>query len=414
MICLGLRGHAQDSTGIQISLLDRYERLKPAGLLWCDTGAPAADLRATLRSAYLSMDCEGIYGRVDVRALLATGEDDILNRIGLDRWEQRYDRAALALGWNFFRGTGTEQTLSYDGISARYITRDEQWIAHGLAAVRTAGDLQDWLSGLLPVAAEYAAMRDSLSACQDDRRTAHAARLARAMNDYRWVHHFPFKQAIVVNIPSAGLRYYAADTLRLSMRVVAGQPSKRTPRFAGWCDGLVLYPYWNVPRKIAVHELLPLFKWQPEIARDMQLQVVDAQGRVVDVRGIRWSDYTEASFPYSIRQAPGCLNALGVLRFNVSDPFDVYMHDTNLKQVFGKDYRYYSHGCIRLEKPFELGLALTQGRLDTTILVACFKDQQPIELPLPAPVPVFVLYNTVGVGPDGKLSWYPDVYGLKL
>jgi murein L,D-transpeptidase YcbB/YkuD len=237
-------------------------------------------------------------------------------------------------------------------------------------------------------------------------------RLVQALNSYRWVHHFPFDRVIVVNIPSADLRYYAADTLSLVMRIVAGQPSRRTPRFAVWCDGLVLYPYWNVPRKIAVRELLPVFKLAPEVARQMELQVVDGAGRVLDPAKIKWTAYTSQNFPYGIRQAPGCLNALGVIKFNLTDPYDVYMHDTNLKKIFASSYRYYSHGCIRLERPIELGKALLPDRLDTAYLLSCYRDQQPVSVPLPKPVPVFVLYNTVGLDGEGRLAWFKDVYRL--
>jgi len=192
---------------------------------------------------------------------------------------------------------------------------------------------------------------------------------------------------------------------------VAGQPSKRTPRFAAWCDQLILYPYWNVPRKIAVNELLPIFKRSPAIMQAMNMQILDAGGRVVDPAGLPWQQYDKSNFPFSIRQATGCDNALGVLKFNLTSPYAVYMHDTNLKSAFGSAYRYYSHGCIRLEKPDALG-ALLDNKLDTTLLQSCVKDQQPYTIRLEEPVPVFVLYNTADADENGRIDYYKDIYHL--
>jgi hypothetical protein len=85
---------------------------------------------------------------------------------------------------------------------------------------------------------------------------------------------------------------------------------------------------------------------------------------------------------------------------------------TYLRSAFRSSNRYYSHGCIRLEKPFELGAALLGNKLDTTFLTAGLKDQQPKPLFLEKPVPVFVVYLTADIDADGKLSFYRDIYHL--
>jgi len=212
--------------------------------------------------------------------------------------------------------------------------------------------------------------------------------------------------------PFGNLVYYTADTLALSMNIVAGQTSKRTPRFAAFCTRLILYPYWNIPRKISVKEMLPLLKKEPGVAALMNLQALDSRGKKVDITKISWASYTAADFPYALRQAPGCDNALGVLKFDISSPYDVYMHDTNFKGAFSSSWRYLSHGCIRLERPLDLGMQLLNNKLDTIFLRSCFKDQSPIPVPLEKPVPVFVVYLTAGVDPAVRLTWYKDIYHL--
>jgi murein L,D-transpeptidase YcbB/YkuD len=196
------------------------------------------------------------------------------------------------------------------------------------------------------------------------------------------------------------------------MKIVAGQPSKRTPRFAAWCDKIILYPYWNVPRKIAVNELLPVFKRSPSMVAIMNMQIIDGQGRVLDPARIQWELYNKENFPYSMRQSTGCDNALGVIKFDINSPYDVYMHDTNFKLAFLSSRRYYSHGCIRLEKPIELGNELLHDRLDTTFLRSCLKDQKPVTLSLDRPVPVFVVYFTAEADAMGKVNYHKDVYHL--
>lgn len=148
------------------------------------------------------------------------------------------------------------------------------------------------------------------------------------------------------------------------------------------------------------------------MAAMMNIEALDSKGRKVDIEKISWSSFTAANFPYELRQAPGCDNALGVIKFDLDDPFHVYMHDTNLKRAFGSSWRYLSHGCIRLERPLELGLLLLGNKLDTAYLRKCLRGQQPVSIWLDKPVPVFVVYLTAGVDGAGGIAWYKDVYHL--
>ncbi|HLZ86923.1 MAG TPA: L,D-transpeptidase family protein, partial [Puia sp.] len=289
---------------------------------------------------------------------------------------------------------------------------DEEQILDGLAA-SGPDRFQSWLGSLQRPSPAFDTLRAAIGRYLDSGDSRRVAQLAHTLNTFRRIRHFQFDRFIVVNIPSAGLRYYSADTLTLQMRVVAGQTSKRTPRFAAWCTGLVLYPYWNIPRRIAIKEMLPLFRRVPGLATVMDIQVLDEKGRTIDPAGIDWKTVSPADFPYTLRQAPGCENALGVLKFELNDPFDVYMHDTNLKRAFGANYRYLSHGCIRLEKASQLGNLLLDHRLDTAFLAACFKDQRPSPVPLAKPVPVFVVYLTALPDSTGRIIWLKDIYHLR-
>ena len=143
----------------------------------------------------------------------------------------------------------------------------------------------------------------------------------------------------------------------------------------------------------------------------MNMQLVGSNGRVVDATGIDWAQINRSNFHYTFRQCTGCDNSLGVIKFNLTDPFDVYLHDTNVKLAFLKDMRFLSHGCIRVEKPLQLGNFLLQNKLDSNFLKACYKDQLPKPINLEKKVPVFVVY--MPAVPDGdSVAYYKDVYHL--
>lgn len=309
------------------------------------------------------------------------------------------------------RGEGIYEQVSYDGVTPPYGQQEDALLATEISQVTNADEFRRLIYKLTPHNKAYDTLLTALTASIPSTDSTKKRQLTTALNIYRWIHHHPFTRYIVINIASATLRYYEADTVRLQMRVVVGKPSTRTPRFAAWCDNLVLYPYWNVPRKIAVNEFFPIFRRAPGMVDVMNMQILDAKGRVVDPSTIQWSRWNRQNFPYSMRQSTGCDNALGVLKFNLNSPYDVYMHDTNLKAAFLFPNRYLSHGCIRLEKPFELGV-LVEPTLDTAVLTAGLKDQHPRTLRIAQPVPVFVIYLTADVTREGKLAYYRDIYHL--
>lgn len=421
----------------QSALVERFYRQRHDLPYWFVSGEGGAEARKQLlnaidSAAWLGLDSNRYHLRL-LRALDAAAQSALgtsgrsasetyrQSILGADR---QFTGAALDLAREVVTGAGIPKMISYDGVSLSYASRDDDVVLGTL----DSGDPAQFcaaLSRLEPASPEYAALKAALGralGCTASSGATQAAlpradtiaRLSTALNTLRWIHHFHFSSFILVNIPSAVLCYYVADTIALRMRVVVGEPSKRTPRFAAWVDGLVLYPYWNIPRHIAAYEMLPMFRKLPALAEVMQIQVLDNRGRMLDPTTIQWGRYTAADFPYALRQLPGCENALGVLKFEINSPYDVYMHDTNLKCAFGSSRRFLSHGCIRLQKPFLLGDMLMDHHLDTVVLNSCLRDQRPVRVSLASRVPVFVLYNTVQVGSDGgELQWFKDVYHLE-
>lgn len=319
---------------------------------------------------------------------------------------------AIALFKDIYQGTNISSMVNADEVSAKYSEADNNYILRKLSEAKSGILLKQMVNSLEPGIPEYLLLKEELIKELQTQHPDTIKSLVTTLSLFRWIYHFRLGKFIIINIPSATLLYYESDTLKLKMKVVLGKPSTRTPRFAAYCDHLILYPYWNVPRKIVVNELLPLFRKSPALIDAMNMQVVDNKGKILDPQKLTWSIFNKTNFPYRFRQSTGCDNALGVIKFNLTSPFDVYMHDTNLKSAFQSSFRYYSHGCIRLEKPIELGNFLLHGRLDPVFLKSCLKDQKPITVKLDKLVPVFVVYGTAGLDGMNNVIYYKDVYGL--
>lgn len=396
------------------SLVVDFYAGKGTVLYWWAPGPEAAGRRRELLALLDSAASRGLDSNGYHRADIGPTRDAIPPRGAESDWDRMYTDAAIAFFRDLYQGAGNYDRVSYDGISDKFALADDRLVMDRLIRCTNAGGMQALADDLERYGRPYQSLR---SALRDSLTAGHAAgarQLAAALNNYRWIHHRRFTRYIVVNIPSADLRYYEGDSLMLTMKVVAGQPGKRTPRFAAWCNEVILYPYWNVPRRIVVNELLPMFRKDPTSVEGMNMQLIDDKGRVQDAAGLDWKSYNKNYFPFTVRQSTGCDNALGVIKFNLTDPFDVYMHDTNFKPAFNAAYRYYSHGCIRLEKPFVLGAYLLPGRLDSSFLRACLREQRPRTVALKEPVPVYVVYMTADWLPgDGdKVLFYKDIYHL--
>jgi murein L,D-transpeptidase YcbB/YkuD len=321
--------------------------------------------------------------------------------------DKMFTDGIIAYSRDVYQGGDITNRLSSDEVTAKHGAGEDDLLLKKLLAVTSVPAVEPFLTSLERNEPVVKLLEDKLKTSMHNK-SAKVDQLKVTLNTYRWIKHFNFDKYIVVNIPAATLRVYEGDEVKLEMKVVVGKPTTKTPRFSSYCREVILYPYWNVPKGIATKELLPKFRDNPDAFEAMHLQVVDAKGRVVS--GINVSNYS-GYFPYTFRQYTGCENALGVVKFNLTDPFDVYMHDTNNKQAFKKESRFLSHGCIRLEKPIDLANELLPNDVDAGFLKACVHGQSPISKRVPEAVPVFVLYMTADVV-HGGVKYYKDVYNL--
>ncbi len=319
--------------------------------------------------------------------------------------------ALLGIARDLQRGSNIGKWISNDEVSPVYSKKDDSALLAGIAGITSPLSLDSFLISLEPHTNEYTLLKNELITQIKSGNTYKAAKVTATINQYRWITHFNFGKYIVVNIAASTLYYFETDSMKLQMKVVTGKPKTKTPRFSTWCYEVVLYPYWNVPRSIAVKEILPKVKANRKTLHEMNMQVLDRRGREINASSINWNAYNSSNFPYTFRQCTGCDNSLGVIKFNLTDPFHVYMHDTNYKLAFLRNTWFLSHGCIRLEKPIELANELLDNRVDTSLINACIKGLEPIALKTDNKVPVFVVYMPVGIEND-SIAYYSDVYKL--
>lgn len=232
-----------------------------------------------------------------------------------------------------------------------------------------------------------------------------------AMNYRRYFSINHPSEYIVANIPSTEAKYYWHDILKLKMRTVVGKKDHPTPTIASYITNIVTFPHWNVPHSIAVKELLPKVQKNDNYLEQNNFEIVNARGKVVDDSDLKWGKYNESNFPYYFRQATGSKNSLGIVKFNFQNPFSIFLHSTSWKGAFAMNYRFLSHGCIRLEKPLELAKTLLPDKIDIKELKRGKKNTESKTITLPQRIPVFIIYNPVIVV-GNKVAFLPDVYGL--
>jgi murein L,D-transpeptidase YcbB/YkuD len=206
----------------------------------------------------------------------------------------------------------------------------------------------------------------------------------------RWLPRRLPADRIVVNAADQRLVMYRDDQPVFSTRVIVGMDERpnQSPEFQVAIDAIWFNPPWNIPNDIAQNEILPLAKNDPDyLAKHNLVMLPD---------GI-------------LQQRAGPYSGLGYLMFDMNNKFDVYLHDTPGRDLFKRDNRRISHGCIRVENPRELAaLVMQQPREEIDQAIATGDTNR---TKVPKPVPVFVVYETAFADADGKLQFRPDIYG---
>ena len=236
-----------------------------------------------------------------------------------------------------------------------------------------------------------------------------------SLERWRWAPRKFVRPPIVVNIPEFRLRaedeeYHWA----LSMKVVVGKAyGHKTPLFASEIRSVIFRPYWNVPPGIQRNEIIPKIEENPAYLAENSYEIVDRDGNIVDEDpAIDKVREKLRSGQLGIRQIPGPSNALGLVKFDFPNQFDVYMHGTPARELFLQSRRDFSHGCIRVEDPVSLARWVLRDRPEWTLenVRSAMAGETTIRVDLLKPIPVLIVYGTAVAMEDGELHFFEDIY----
>lgn len=237
-----------------------------------------------------------------------------------------------------------------------------------------------------------------------------------AVNLERWRHRSDSmpSEYVWVNVPAYSLQVHDGDSIRIHSRVIVGRPGHETPLLNSKITNFQLYPYWRVPFSIITREMLPRIRKDTGYLSRNNLEIVDRHNNLVDPRKLNWKKYNLHYFPYVIRQMTGLDNSLGIIKFNFSNKYSVYLHDTNLRNLFNLTQRDLSHGCVRVQQWEPLAMYLirddTARHMADSVAVWMMEQKQKL-VALRTRVPVYIRYFTCSADRAGNLEFYQDIYG---
>ncbi|WP_370217607.1 murein L,D-transpeptidase, partial [Thalassolituus sp.] len=246
-----------------------------------------------------------------------------------------------------------------------------------------------------------------------------AQRIALNMKRWRQLPSDLGERHIMVNMADYSMQLVKNGAPELEMKVIIGRLDRRTPVMTDLMRIIEVAPTWTVPPRIAGSYILPNVKRNPDYLNQKGFDVMQwRNGARVHVAAdeINWHNYSARNLPYTFVQRPGQLNALGTVKFLFPNDQSIYLHDTSSPELFDKEQRALSSGCVRVEKPRLLAEKLLQsqdgwhrGRIDEAI-----DHNHTSRIRIKDPVPVHLMYWTTWVDDEGQLQIRDDVYQRDL
>jgi len=234
-------------------------------------------------------------------------------------------------------------------------------------------------------------------------------------NMERWRHmtdDFPPERYALVNIATATLKIVEDGKEVYHGPVVVGRVDRKTPFIQSAIRSMIVNPSWHVPKKIAQQDILPKLRKDPHYLEKLGFVI---KGNEDDPYGenIDWKTMSEQEFDFRLRQSPGDRNSLGRLKFDFDNDFAVYMHGTPHQELFKKDIRNFSSGCVRLRDPQQVAEVLLADNKDPWMVDRIEEEINTNKtrwVALARPMPLYILYWTVFMDEGGGINFRGDVY----
>jgi murein L,D-transpeptidase YcbB/YkuD len=255
-----------------------------------------------------------------------------------------------------------------------------------LRSALAAHDIRTALDGLLPTHPQYAALKAALAKTPASD-SADRDRIRLNMDRWRWLPRDLGQKYIIVNVPGFHATLVENGVNRWKQRAIAGKLSTPTPQLTAMATGVILNPWWEVPKSIE-KEAAGKKGFVPVKGPDGEIQ--------------RW------------RQPPGPTNALGQIKFVMPNSKAIYLHDTNARSRFNDSVRALSHGCIRTQHILDLATQLLgddNGTWTPDRIQAALDSKKTVQASFVKPVPVYIVYFSAAALNDGRIVDYKDLYG---
>jgi murein L,D-transpeptidase YcbB/YkuD len=251
-------------------------------------------------------------------------------------------------------------------------------------------------AGLRPTGLINARTIEALNGPEPDEQIA---RVIANMERWRWLPRELGQLYVMVNIPDYSLKVVRDDQTVWRTNIIVGKPQTPTPLLTAAMQEVIVNPSWHVPQSIIRNELLPRYARDPNVFARMGLVVTHERGGRLNVT-----------------QPPGARNALGRIKFDFPNQFQVYLHDTPEKRLFASDKRAFSHGCMRVEDPTKLGEVILAAAMPASApseqqITRMFGRSERVFKLTERPM-VHVTYQTAFVDDAGRLAFDDDVYGV--
>lgn len=415
------------------------------GLLWVADGQPTPAALALLRTlqkaddygleprdydadglAALAGEVSGTGGALSAASTIKSNQATRNATTDAQRWagfDLDLSAAALKLLCDLHYGRIDPRAAGFDLGTPR---ADDLDLARELVMLTTTQGIASQLAAVEPQFLHYRLLEQALPryrllAVSEPAAATKVRQIELTLERWRWLPAFR-SPPIIVNIPEFRLFAFrttadrAADILQMDVIVGRTFPRTRTPVFVADMTSVLFRPYWDVPSSILLREELPKIHANPAYLSAQHLEIV---------RGA--SDYTATPLPATsesvqllasgaarLRQRPGPDNALGLIKFDLPNRYDVYLHSTPARQLFLRQRRAFSHGCIRVSAPVALAayvLRQTPGNWTPVRIEAAMNGSQTLRVRLAHPIRVIILYGTVLAKEDGEVLFFRDLYG---
>lgn len=218
---------------------------------------------------------------------------------------------------------------------------------------------------------------------------------------------------VLVNIPAYHLKFVIDNKVKEIFDVIVGTPDDQTPELIDNMTYIETFPYWNVPASIVNEEILPKIMENPSHMSALGYRILDNNNNEIDPSSIDWSSFSTENFEYSIRQDGDSSNSLGLIKFMFPNKYNVYIHDTPSRHLFGKEMRSFSHGCIRINEPLKFAEAILKAdnnKFSVEEIKEMILKRQNKHVKLNDPKPVIIRYYTAEADEKGNIYLFKDIY----